>query len=229
MPLPRGEPVPMNEQPANDIRLSVVIPTYNKAPRIAATLDAVASYLSKKPFASEIVVVDDGSSDGTADAARAALASFAGRHRVPGHPQGDEPGQGRLGPRGRPGLGRRDRAVHRRRPVDAHRGMRQAPGRARGRGRRRHRLPGPGRLRDPGPPAPAARSDGQDLQPARPAARPARATPTPSAASRPSGGSRRGPSFPGSGRPASPSTSRSWSSAASWAIASPRSRSSGAT
>jgi dolichyl-phosphate beta-glucosyltransferase len=69
----------MNEQPANDIHVSVVIPTYNKAPRIVATLDAVASYLSENPFASEIVVVDDGSTDGTADAARAALAAFAGR------------------------------------------------------------------------------------------------------------------------------------------------------
>jgi dolichyl-phosphate beta-glucosyltransferase len=79
MPLPRGKTAPMNERPTNEIRLSVVVPTYNKAPRIAATLDAVASYLSKKPFASEIVVVDDGSSDGTADAARPALAAFTGR------------------------------------------------------------------------------------------------------------------------------------------------------
>lgn len=69
----------MNERPANDIHVSVVIPTYNKAMRIAATLDAVASYLSKKPFASEIVVVDDGSTDGTADAAMTALAAFSVR------------------------------------------------------------------------------------------------------------------------------------------------------
>ena len=52
----------------------MVIPTYNKASRIAATLDAVASYLAGKPYGSEIVVVDDGSADGTAEAARAALA-----------------------------------------------------------------------------------------------------------------------------------------------------------
>ena len=79
MPLPRGKTVPMNERPTNEIRLSVVVPTYNKSMRIAATLGSIASYLSKKPFASEIVVVDDGSSDGTADAARAALAAFADR------------------------------------------------------------------------------------------------------------------------------------------------------
>lgn len=79
MPLPQGKTVPMSEQPEVDIHLSVVIPTYNKAPRIAATLAAVGSYLSKKSFAPEIVVVDDGSTDGTAAAARTALAAFSGR------------------------------------------------------------------------------------------------------------------------------------------------------
>ena len=64
----------MNAGNPNDIRLSVVIPTYNKDARIAATLEHVAAYLASKPFASEIVVVDDGSSDRTTDAARAALA-----------------------------------------------------------------------------------------------------------------------------------------------------------
>jgi dolichyl-phosphate beta-glucosyltransferase len=64
----------MNAGNPNDIRLSVVIPTYNRASRIAASLETVLSYLAAKPFIAEIVVVDDGSSDGTADAARAALA-----------------------------------------------------------------------------------------------------------------------------------------------------------
>ena len=65
----------MNAGNPNGIRLSVVIPTYNKEARMAATLERVVTYLASKPFASEIVVVDDGSSDRTADAARAALAS----------------------------------------------------------------------------------------------------------------------------------------------------------
>ncbi|HOW86630.1 MAG TPA: glycosyltransferase family 2 protein [Candidatus Aminicenantes bacterium] len=60
------------------VRLSVVIPTYNAESRIAATLEGVRAYLAGKPFAAEIVVVDDGSADGTAAAARAALASSPG-------------------------------------------------------------------------------------------------------------------------------------------------------
>lgn len=55
-------------------RLSVVIPTYNKAVRLASGLGMVRSYLGGKPYAAEILVVDDGSTDGTAEVARAALA-----------------------------------------------------------------------------------------------------------------------------------------------------------
>lgn len=46
--------------------LSVVIPAYNEATRILSTLDAVASHLSAQSFTWEVIVVDDGSSDGTA-------------------------------------------------------------------------------------------------------------------------------------------------------------------
>jgi len=63
----------MSEQEPNNVFLSVVIPTYNKELRIAAALETVAGYLAGKPFASEIVVVDDGSSDRTTEAARRAL------------------------------------------------------------------------------------------------------------------------------------------------------------
>jgi dolichyl-phosphate beta-glucosyltransferase len=65
---------PMNQGHLTGTHLSVVIPTYNKASRIAASLDAVVAYLATKPFGAEIVVVDDGSADGTADNALAALA-----------------------------------------------------------------------------------------------------------------------------------------------------------
>lgn len=67
----------MTENETPRVRLSVVIPAYKAEARIAAALAAVAAYLDARPFASEIVVVDDGSPDRTADAARAALAGRA--------------------------------------------------------------------------------------------------------------------------------------------------------
>ena len=52
--------------------LSVVIPAYNEALRLPATLARVRDHLSGRGVPYEIVVVDDGSSDATADVARAA-------------------------------------------------------------------------------------------------------------------------------------------------------------
>ena len=51
--------------------ISVVIPTYNEAPVIAATVASVAERLAEDGRPSEIVVVDNGSPDGTAAAVRA--------------------------------------------------------------------------------------------------------------------------------------------------------------
>ncbi len=45
--------------------LSVVIPAYNEAAKIAQDLTVTVAFLEAKPFESEILVVDDGSSDGT--------------------------------------------------------------------------------------------------------------------------------------------------------------------
>jgi glycosyltransferase involved in cell wall biosynthesis len=46
--------------------VSVVIPAYNEARRLGATLATVAAFLGTQPFRWEIRVVDDGSMDGTA-------------------------------------------------------------------------------------------------------------------------------------------------------------------
>mgnify|MGYP001035274493 FL=1 len=72
----------MSERRPKDVFLTVVVPAYGAEARIAATLETVAAYLEAKPFASEIVVVDDGSPDRTAEAARAVLAGRVVPSRV---------------------------------------------------------------------------------------------------------------------------------------------------
>jgi dolichyl-phosphate beta-glucosyltransferase len=58
---------------ATQTRLSVVIPALDEALRLPATLDLVGSFLSRETelLPAQVVVVDDGSSDGTEDVARA--------------------------------------------------------------------------------------------------------------------------------------------------------------
>jgi glycosyltransferase involved in cell wall biosynthesis len=58
--------------------LSIVVPAYNEALRIRPTLEHIQRYLEAKSFRAELVVVDDGSTDGTAEVARQAGASIEG-------------------------------------------------------------------------------------------------------------------------------------------------------
>ena len=46
--------------------VSVIIPAFNEATRIIPTLERVVEYLSNKPYEWEVIVVDDGSTDATA-------------------------------------------------------------------------------------------------------------------------------------------------------------------
>ena len=46
--------------------LSIIIPSYNEELRLPATLERIAAYLSTYSGAAEVLVVDDGSKDGTA-------------------------------------------------------------------------------------------------------------------------------------------------------------------
>lgn len=45
--------------------LSIVIPAYNEASRLPATLDAIAGYFAPRPLRVEVLVVNDGSTDAT--------------------------------------------------------------------------------------------------------------------------------------------------------------------
>jgi len=68
-----------DQQPAR--RLTVVVPAYQEGDRIAGAIAEIRSALADVDGGIEIVVVDDGSTDGTADEARA-----AGADRVLVHP-----------------------------------------------------------------------------------------------------------------------------------------------
>jgi dolichyl-phosphate beta-glucosyltransferase len=62
--------------------LSLVIPAYNEASRIQETIATAATWLCQQPYRTELIVVDDGSSDETAALAEAALASFPAGYLV---------------------------------------------------------------------------------------------------------------------------------------------------
>jgi dolichyl-phosphate beta-glucosyltransferase len=48
------------------IYLSVIIPAYNEESRLPGTLKSVLGYLESRSYGSEVILVDDGSTDGTA-------------------------------------------------------------------------------------------------------------------------------------------------------------------
>jgi dolichyl-phosphate beta-glucosyltransferase len=50
----------------NSPLLSVVVPAYNEERRLPESLHQILAYLTAQPYASEVIVADDGSSDGTA-------------------------------------------------------------------------------------------------------------------------------------------------------------------
>jgi dolichyl-phosphate beta-glucosyltransferase len=66
----------MPTPPAGPISLSVVVPAYNEARRLAGTLAAICDHLGKQPWDWEVRVVDDGSADETA----AIASSFSASH-----------------------------------------------------------------------------------------------------------------------------------------------------
>ena len=60
--------------------LSIVIPAFNEATRLGLTLHTVFEYLNEHVPDSEVIVVDDGSSDGTADVAEQSFAQAGSVH-----------------------------------------------------------------------------------------------------------------------------------------------------
>ena len=63
-----------------EIKLSIIIPAYNEEKRLGLTLEKITAFLKKQPFASEVIVADDGSRDRSAALAREKLEGF--QHQV---------------------------------------------------------------------------------------------------------------------------------------------------
>ena len=59
----------------SDIFLSIVIPAYNEKLRISETLTKIVSYLSNQHYSWEIVVANDGSTDGTDEIVTGSISS----------------------------------------------------------------------------------------------------------------------------------------------------------
>jgi polyisoprenyl-phosphate glycosyltransferase len=53
--------------PLTDVDVTVVLPAYNEAGHIRAEVDRISAALKESPYRFEILVVDDGSTDGTSD------------------------------------------------------------------------------------------------------------------------------------------------------------------
>jgi dolichyl-phosphate beta-glucosyltransferase len=52
--------------PANNPKLTVIVPAYNERDRISATLESIVKYLDNRGIPYEVIVADDGSTDNTA-------------------------------------------------------------------------------------------------------------------------------------------------------------------
>lgn len=60
----------------NNIYLSVVVPAYNEEQRIGFSLFRIKEYLNSRSLSAEIILVDDGSTDRTAEVGREIMADY---------------------------------------------------------------------------------------------------------------------------------------------------------
>lgn len=94
---PRAARASMAEQ--SSIHLSVVIPAYNEEQRLPRTLSYSIDYLKSKSYKSEIIVVNDGSTDGTEQVVRQKNSAPV-PVRLICHPDGKNHGKGAAVKRG---------------------------------------------------------------------------------------------------------------------------------
>jgi glycosyltransferase involved in cell wall biosynthesis len=66
---------PAGDSKDGNFELSIIVPSYNEQLRLPTSLDRIAAYIARSQRKTEVLVVDDGSTDKTAEVA----ASYAGR------------------------------------------------------------------------------------------------------------------------------------------------------
>lgn len=81
------------------VHLSVILPAYDEESRLPETLGHIDAYLTAQPFESEVIVVDDGSTDSTAQVVRARSETMRSL-RLLQHPDGANHGKGAAVKRG---------------------------------------------------------------------------------------------------------------------------------
>ncbi len=69
-------------EPFLDPAYSIVIPAYNESARLGGTLEKVIAYVQDRGWSAEVIVVNDGSRDNTAEIAREFAAKYARLHVV---------------------------------------------------------------------------------------------------------------------------------------------------
>ncbi|HEV2668767.1 MAG TPA: glycosyltransferase, partial [Blastocatellia bacterium] len=68
------------------LHLSIVIPAYNEEDRISRTLTETFDYLNRQNYSSEVIVVNDGSTDHTVEAVHKFESRAGGRLRLVENP-----------------------------------------------------------------------------------------------------------------------------------------------
>jgi len=68
--------LPTTESPLPNLTYSIVLPAYNEGARIAATLEKIFAHAASRGWKTEVIVVNDGSTDNTAEI----IKQHAGRH-----------------------------------------------------------------------------------------------------------------------------------------------------
>lgn len=81
----------MASQSSAQVYVSLIIPAFNEEARIGKSLDRILAFLKSEPYLSEVIIVDDGSRDGTLELVRQ---RYGNHERVEIHRQSQNLGKG---------------------------------------------------------------------------------------------------------------------------------------